>query len=990
MPPRRSKRLQQKCQFPSVLPLCLSSQKLETSLKIGLKFRQTGGEAYVFHAQSREVICVEAPISSQSSSEKQQKTSEDYPPSCHACLLELDAAETLLAEDSCSSDEPPVCRDFLGVLKKCRHIFHGDCILKWAETENSCPQCKERFASVGVYDLTKSAVNSVNEGGLALLLNREAVVEERDQDFGEEAPARREDYYEEGILCRYCSTQRDPELLLLCSQCDAPYHTYCCGLGREIPEGLNGWWCPNCTRKEKENAQLVQAVSGASSSSKAQQTPQPTDAFSGTKRTAITLESSSEEEAVLGSKKIKKEFDPKSNLKWDSKDESESLADRNRRYVDDNMNQYASKRKKKEEPNVAAAPETATLSVNPDETATSSVNHELRLSDLDWVKSSRPGVYDVDLSDQALSDASAVLLASLLEKLRLGSKAILRFSHLQLARNHLGAEEDAGALSLTAVTKPSKVLDLSCNFLSDKPAAEVAREAVRGIVADTFELDLSSNRLSLRGAGAVLRELLRAGEKQRFWVRLGGNRLGGRRGGGRFLSALEERLGGSDNICLALDEHRCGNAEHNCGARFHFPGIMEQEEEEVASKEVFAEDSGVKKVHQELTQKDIDNFINSKMVAGGMRPTRGVAEVVPKKPALGFFGSGKSSGDNSRFETMLRNLPREFLYIPVGVCVDFPEEQFENDVFFGARPSDSKMLLRRKRRRRREREKRHVLHSRAPTGAMRIEDLIEEARLSDEEFKNAAEWSDESEDSQQLNPLHERDHSILLANEAAATPQRQPAKAAGSLAHEDSLRRRARELREADNRHSGFGLGGIRTTQAGANFCSEEEGFTFRSATGVLPRASPGTSKWGVGATSLGSFVPEKRSPNVQNLSLSSSSGIQRSPSSVPQNVQELLLKKFDRAGHVDMLRAIRERFRVEIQRAQEAGIIQGVGMRASISLDEFFFSNEASSACRDEPYKGRLLALLGFLRAVEEGRERTDLKKWSLKEIASRRRNLP
>ena len=44
-----------------------------------------------------------------------------------------------------------VCRNAInvqGVLNCCTHSFCLDCVLKWAEIENSCPVCKRRFGIV--------------------------------------------------------------------------------------------------------------------------------------------------------------------------------------------------------------------------------------------------------------------------------------------------------------------------------------------------------------------------------------------------------------------------------------------------------------------------------------------------------------------------------------------------------------------------------------------------------------------------------------------------------------------------------------------------------------------------------------------------------------------------------------------------------------------------------------------------------------------------
>ncbi len=52
-----------------------------------------------------------------------------------------------------------------------------------------------------------------------------------------------EDEDEEVRPCPICDRSDQEEVLLLCDQCDAPYHTHCIGLSR-VPDGL--WFCMEC------------------------------------------------------------------------------------------------------------------------------------------------------------------------------------------------------------------------------------------------------------------------------------------------------------------------------------------------------------------------------------------------------------------------------------------------------------------------------------------------------------------------------------------------------------------------------------------------------------------------------------------------------------------------------------------------------------------------------------------------------------------------
>ncbi|GAB4835767.1 hypothetical protein Ancab_000677 [Ancistrocladus abbreviatus] len=70
-------------------------------------------------------------------------------------------------------------------------------------------------------------------------------VPERDQVY---QPSEEElrNYLEpyENVICTECHQGGDDALMLLCDLCDSPAHTYCVGLGREVPEG--NWYCEDC------------------------------------------------------------------------------------------------------------------------------------------------------------------------------------------------------------------------------------------------------------------------------------------------------------------------------------------------------------------------------------------------------------------------------------------------------------------------------------------------------------------------------------------------------------------------------------------------------------------------------------------------------------------------------------------------------------------------------------------------------------------------
>ncbi|KAH6819042.1 hypothetical protein C2S51_002645 [Perilla frutescens var. frutescens] len=134
-----------------------------------------------------------------------------------------------------------------GVLNCCSHYFCFACIMEWSKVESRCPLCKQRFATISRTART--------DGGHDL---RDAVfpVPERDQVYqpSEEELRGYLDPYE-NVLCTECMQGGDDALMLLCDLCDSPAHTFCVGLGREVPDG--NWYCDGCrpTALASSNAQ---------------------------------------------------------------------------------------------------------------------------------------------------------------------------------------------------------------------------------------------------------------------------------------------------------------------------------------------------------------------------------------------------------------------------------------------------------------------------------------------------------------------------------------------------------------------------------------------------------------------------------------------------------------------------------------------------------------------------------------------------------------
>ncbi|XP_058083411.1 uncharacterized protein LOC131231284 [Magnolia sinica] len=123
-----------------------------------------------------------------------------------------------------------------GILNSCIHYFCFTCIMEWSKVESRCPVCKQRFSTI-----SKPARWDVGIG-----LTKEVIsVLERDQVYqpSEEEMRGYFDPYE-NVVCAVCQQGVHGDLLLLCDICDSAAHTYCVGLGLEVPEG--NWYCEGC------------------------------------------------------------------------------------------------------------------------------------------------------------------------------------------------------------------------------------------------------------------------------------------------------------------------------------------------------------------------------------------------------------------------------------------------------------------------------------------------------------------------------------------------------------------------------------------------------------------------------------------------------------------------------------------------------------------------------------------------------------------------
>jgi hypothetical protein len=123
---------------------------------------------------------------------------------------------------------------FIGTPSGCPHLFHWDCLTRWSESQNTCPQCKHRFRFAGKYRAhDRELVETVK------FKKRNRVPSE--QDESDDLPL---------DLCEKCQEPGNEEELILCDgmdfTCNAMFHYRCVGFN-SVPAGL--WFCESCLEK---------------------------------------------------------------------------------------------------------------------------------------------------------------------------------------------------------------------------------------------------------------------------------------------------------------------------------------------------------------------------------------------------------------------------------------------------------------------------------------------------------------------------------------------------------------------------------------------------------------------------------------------------------------------------------------------------------------------------------------------------------------------
>ncbi|KAH0486261.1 MAG: hypothetical protein KVP17_004712 [Porospora cf. gigantea B] len=176
---------------------------------------------------------------------------------CEACLLPLIEDTHALAADIYSDK----VLGSVGLISSCHHCYHVDCITKWTDIENSCPQCKARYHALAHYNLV-SCLHVCNQTDQApqddTLQTLLRFVCGTRADW---LPTKKKDQTPDDItvelaaeddVCDVCGSGHDPSTILICDGasglCQRTFHWMCLGY-KELPRVAH-WFCPNCVESE--------------------------------------------------------------------------------------------------------------------------------------------------------------------------------------------------------------------------------------------------------------------------------------------------------------------------------------------------------------------------------------------------------------------------------------------------------------------------------------------------------------------------------------------------------------------------------------------------------------------------------------------------------------------------------------------------------------------------------------------------------------------
>lgn len=142
----------------------------------------------------------------------------------------------------------------------CSHdAFCEECLYHWSLVTRSCPLCKVDFRQFSVL------VGRQRETSVLRVVTPPSPKPRRTRgdDLNDIAEAAAHEQFLSACQCRLCGSGDDEDLLLLCDQCNAAWHTYCVGL-HDVPAG--DWFCEMCvdTRNSGRDHPSDRYVAGSS------------------------------------------------------------------------------------------------------------------------------------------------------------------------------------------------------------------------------------------------------------------------------------------------------------------------------------------------------------------------------------------------------------------------------------------------------------------------------------------------------------------------------------------------------------------------------------------------------------------------------------------------------------------------------------------------------------------------------------------------------
>ncbi|XP_062419906.1 PHD and RING finger domain-containing protein 1-like [Pungitius pungitius] len=134
--------------------------------------------------------------------------------------------------DKCSICLSPFEKQRVASLEKCQHVFCLECILQWSQTATTCPVDRISFDFIQRRRCPGGAVHEK--------IKVKANKREEDYDEDEEEEERNDT-----VICEECGRGDRTHQLLVCTRCDAGFHTDC--LTPPLDGGPGGdWICARC------------------------------------------------------------------------------------------------------------------------------------------------------------------------------------------------------------------------------------------------------------------------------------------------------------------------------------------------------------------------------------------------------------------------------------------------------------------------------------------------------------------------------------------------------------------------------------------------------------------------------------------------------------------------------------------------------------------------------------------------------------------------